>query len=437
MSFQYKYFVLALSLLIYHFEGSAQERISLQQCVEGSLLHNGVESQKESVDYITSAERLYLRKIIEPELSAFFVASYQSDVPDPNSALEFGFDFNLIAKDQYRSGVLLRQLIYGGGEYKLRREYSTIRGALLKNEIEQRALGLQDRVEELFFAILLLEKSNSILKSQIELQRENLSIASSLFLEGRVAVVDSISAEIALEEAISKGRALSLEIERLKKVLSTLTGVQIGASDFLEEPHFANSEVSKEGAFEDPLFERARLEGERLEYLSNLSTVAALPKLSLFAVGGYARPALDFYNNSPDLYGVVGLSLKVPITEWRDQKRYKSILLHRRRVLESSFEASKVNRNCTLAQIDSEIIKAKSKVEDSENQLIKYRKLVKRSTELFSKGELSLNQLNQAITLEYGAKISLERDKLEMLRHLYKQNKVSTPLIYSHTDEKD
>jgi len=413
--------------LILPFLSFSQNSISLEQCREGALLRYKSAEQREALDNLVKGKREYLRKIVEPELSAFFIASYQSAVTDPNSALEFGFDFELTAKDRYRSGLLIKQLIYGGGEYRLKGDYSRIEGELQKSAITKGELDLFRRVDELFFATLLMERSLALLERQLLLLQEKFSIAQRLLKEGRVASNQLLEAEIALEEAFGRKEGVEENIATLKGVLSSLTAIEIADGDSLVEPT-----PSLALKVEDPLFERGRLESQKIDLLASLSAAAARPKLHLFAVGGYGRPALDYFSNNFEPYGVVGLSLIVPISDWRGHNRYKRVLSYKGEMLKNSIELSSTLREAAIAEVEGEIRGSVRKIERGERLVERVRELSRVSMELFSLGELSSIELNEVLTREYSISISLERERLEYLRLLLNRGTIATDLIYSN-----
>src|ERR1035437_2814704 len=123
---------------------------------------------------ISNANKGYL-----PQLSFSAKATYQSDVTQIPASLgtvlsnltHQPFSFPALAKDQYQAVLEATQVIWDGGVISSQKKITNASTAVEKQKLEVDLYALKDRVNQLYFGILLLNeqlKQNEILKNDLQ-----------------------------------------------------------------------------------------------------------------------------------------------------------------------------------------------------------------------------------------------------------------------------
>ncbi|MGE0092577.1 MAG: TolC family protein [Bacteroidales bacterium] len=403
-------------------KANAQQVITLDKCREMALEGHGFEHRTKVLANEAEARVSYLEKMVRPQVSAFAVFSYQSDVPDPNSALEFGFDLVPLAKDQYRTGVLVKQQLYGGGEFRYKRELAGLDRLAGENDVYKSRVLLENSVDDLFFEILLLNESKKILESQYGMYCERVGQARALHDNGKVLVTQVLQLELALQKLEVQMEGLVLENDRLRGILAAVTGMDIGLEDSLVVP----GHMTVQETVADPFYERFDIEKRKVELSAKVSLSGARPRAYIFGVGGYARPGLDLFDNNPNVYGVAGLSLVIPISAWRDHRQFKRVLDYKMELLESARNSAQIERNASLAGVQGEIVALERKIENDKRLVEKCRNIRVVVTKLHNLGEVAAADVTEALTGEANAMVEMERHSLELLRARIRKNRLVT-----------
>ncbi len=247
-------------------------------------------------------------------LRAFGTVDYLSETPNPASMTDFPFVLHAIPRLQFNTGLLLSQPIYSGGQRRLKAERSEVGSALDRLEIDRQGIELDGAVDELYLGILLSRKREEILSRQLNAVRIKLSDARDAY-EAGVTYKDALLALEAQTSALEAELAGSAaQTQSALAMLSTLTGLPVDGSTELEMPVGEDLDA----AVTDPAFARLDLEARRIELEKQIARASALPSLKAVGVVGYGRPSLDFFDRQPATYWAVGLTLMIPISDWRD-----------------------------------------------------------------------------------------------------------------------
>jgi outer membrane protein TolC len=399
----------------------AQQSITIEECREKAFRNYLLDERDELYGREAEASVDYLRKWVRPEASAFAVISLQSDVPDVEKAMDFSLGMDPLSRDQYRTGVVVKQLLYDGGEFRYKRELTQLERKAGSNRVYLNRILLENRVDDIFFEALESQKSAMIVKQKVELLQERLSNAKALFDNGKILLNEVLLLEVVLEESIGQWNRMKAQERGLRGVLSALIGEEISPGDSLVLPRPGVKQPP-----EDPFYRNMALEKRMLLLSGKQSLASAMPRAYLFGVGGYASPALDIFDNSFKLYGVVGFSVVVPITAWRDHEKMKRVVSHKMKGVDMELNSMEIERRANIAKVDGAIDALVCKVESARLIMEKCERLRSVSVDLYDAGEISSEELSEAVTRESNAMLEYERCRLELLRARVKRNKIVT-----------
>ena len=206
----------------------AQEQISLEESYQ--LAKENYPSIKK-IDLISKTSNLEVEnvsKLFLPQISFSGQASYQSKTVDLSqiSQLLPGINIPEISKDQYKIMGEVNQLIYDGGQIKLQKEVIKTNNNFQAQNIETNFYAIKQRINTIYFSILLLEsqlRQNDLKKSSL-LEQLNKTEAALKYGTAYRSSVNELKAEVISVEMygieLQKNRTAFLEM------LSLFTGKQ-------------------------------------------------------------------------------------------------------------------------------------------------------------------------------------------------------------------
>jgi len=415
-------FLLAVLLLITGPDGKqallAQSTISLSECREAARSSHSFGKQMELLESAGRAGQDVLRKLITPEISGFAIASYQSDVTRFLAEDGFAADFSPMVKDQYRTGIYARQQIYDGGVYQQRSALAETEKNLKEASFERQQRMIENGVDELFLQAILLNKGHQILFNQKDILKNRQKQLEALYEEGKVFRVELLEAEAALIRIGSEIKELQASEKKVRAMLSTLTGIPVNPEDSLILPETEGKDTRKE----DPLFRQLRLEMERSTLSEKLSRSAAMPNIQAAGSAGYARPGLNLFSSDFDTYWIVGLSVSIPITDWRDHRKKSRLFAIERDQLGIRYDNMRREEELLLRELEGEIRKYKQLIQEDE-KLIETNKQIREEYEaMHDQGVASMTDLLQALSEESGAKLRKAGHQIEKIRLSLQRN---------------
>lgn len=319
-----------------------------------------------------------------PQLNLNGQATYQSEVTKVNVPIP-GINIPSPAKDQYKVYLDVKQTIYDGGLTKTGKslEQSGLAVDLQNTEVE--LYSLNDKVNQLYFAILLMDENEQVLKLKRAQLDERLKVLESGFRNGTVTSrdVELLKAERLLTEQ----QIGDIHAERQSGLgaLGLLTNQQLSENCVLAEPVLTQqgNQVTR------PELKYFDLLGNKLDQKSQLLQKSRNPKLFGFGQAGYGRPGLNMLKNTFDPYYLVGVGLSWTVFDWQQTGRNRKILEVQKEMIGSQRAAFDQNLSIALFRANESVKKAEQllKVDD---ELVNLREsIAKRSASQLENGILT------------------------------------------------
>ena len=163
-----KRMIFSFSFLLY--VAGAYAQITLEECQRKTqdnypLVHQYDLVEKTKEYNLENAAKGYL-----PQFALSAKASYQSDVTEIPVKLP-GVDLKGLPKDQYQVMLELQQKIWDGGGIRMQKKQTIAEAEVEKEKLNVDMYALNDRVNDLYFGILLLDeqiKQNTLLQDELE-----------------------------------------------------------------------------------------------------------------------------------------------------------------------------------------------------------------------------------------------------------------------------
>lgn len=233
-----------------------------------------------------------------PRISVYGQATIQNDVPSfpktlSNVLEQMGQNMRGLGKFQYKIGTEISQKIWDGGESRSLRELARSREEAERASVNVELYSVRQRVENLYFAILLTEKQIEENRLTYKLLLCSLEKLRAMYENGTAmqSDVDMMEAQaLVLNQCISEA---SQAAKGYRQALSLFMGEDVGDTE-IERPTGKVPEKFDSDRPELELFSSRLAVTEMSEKLTNTSL---LPKIGAFAQAYYGYPGFDYFSN--------------------------------------------------------------------------------------------------------------------------------------------
>lgn len=328
---------------------------------------------------LSNANKSYL-----PQLTLSAKATYQSDVTSLPDALAqtlekmTGKSISSVSKDQYQAVVEANQLIWDGGVIASQKKLTKASTEVDKKKLDVDLYALNERVEQLYFGILLIDeqlKQNAILKTELQTNYKKVEVYKSNGIANQ-ADLDAIMVEILNADQ----RDVELKISRKSylTVLGAFIGTKPAETTELQKP-LADLSVLNSTANLRPELSLFDAQNKLFDTQISLQNAGNMPRLGAFVQGGVGRPGLNMFVNQFSPFYIGGLRLSWNISNFYTQKNNLNKIEVNRKASEVQRETFLFNTNLKTEQQKADIEKLQSSVE-SDNKIIRLRTNIKTST---------------------------------------------------------
>lgn len=404
-----KYFLLLLTGIL-----SAQETITLSECYqlarENYPLIKKQDLIKKSGEYnVENALRGYL-----PQINIMGQATYQNDVTQfpiklPNVSVD------PLSKDQYKVFADVNQTIYDGGIIKNQKKAAELQSEIQTQQLEVELDKLKERINQLYFGILLTDKQLTQLQLTKTDINEGIKKAEAQLQNGVIfrSNLDALKAELVKTE--QKGIELQALKETYLQMLSYFIKKNLDAHTQLTVPEKALiSETNNRSELK--LFEAQK---NLIETQKKMINSKNTPKLGAFFQGGYGKPGFNMLKNEFDVFYMAGVRLNIPISGFYTKKNDLNLLKNQAQDIDIQKENFLFNLNFTEIQQKSELEKIQQLI-DKDDELIALRKSIKKaSLAQLENGVINTNDYLRDVNAEEQATLAKINHEIQYLLTQY------------------
>ena len=416
---------LSISLIISCFSiGLAQ---TLEECQRAAEQNYPLIRQYDLIEKTTELTVANIQKGWLPQISASAQATYQSDVvawPEQMGVIyqQMGLDMKGLKKDQYRVGIDINQTVYDGGAISSQAAIAREQGNVQAAQNEVNLYQVRRRVNEMYFALLLLEDQIRLNQDLQGLLAGNEKKLESMEKGGIASRSDYQNVKAERLNVAQQGTDLESQRRMLRTMLSALCGIEVNN---VQKPPIA--EIS--GVNNRPEMRLFTSQLRLADAQEKALNAALMPKLGVFAQGFYGYPGYnmfeDMISHKWSLNGMVGARLTWNIGALYTRKNDKAKIQLQRDMTENSRDVFLFNSNLEQIQQNEEIARYKQLMADDE-EIIALRSSVRKAAESkLSHGIIDVNDLVREINQENAAKVQRSIHEIQMLKEIY-DNKFTT-----------
>ena len=388
------------------------QTLTLEQANELARKNYPLFKQKE---LITQTEQLTIENLSKgyfPQLNITGQASYQSEVTKVEVPIP-GFQVPSLSKDQYKIVADVNQVIFDGGAIKQQKIVQKLNANVEQQKLEVELYRLKERVNQVFFGILLMEEQINLLKiAQADLQaglkRVQAQVDNGTALRSNL---NSLKAELLKTDQ----RFLELKENKssLLAALGLLTGTQPSENAILIKPVITSNDGT---GMDRPELKMFQGQTKLIAQQNKLIDVKLLPKFSGFFQGGYGRPGLNFLKNDFTTYYLSGLRLNWQLSNFYSSSKERRLLKLSMTSVDLQKETFLLNTNIQLQQQELEIQKWK-KLIDADREIISLRTSIKEAAKAQLDNEvITATDYIREVNAEDQAKHTLATHQLQLLQ---------------------
>jgi outer membrane protein TolC len=396
------------------------QALTLDECYSLARLNYPLIQQHDLINAVRdySIENVHTGRY--PQVSLNAQATYQSAVtriPIDNPQ----FRVQPLAKDQYKVYADFSQSVYDGGLIRKSSELQHAAATLENQKTEVDLYKLKDRVNQIFFGILLLEEQ----QTQTHIIRKDLeSSLNKIRASVEAGVSLKMQADQLLAEMLKTDQRI-IELAAIReayiKSLSLLTGKDLGPDSKFKAPENTITFSTDISRPEIKMFNDQRtLIGSQLA----LNLTKTQPKAALFLQTGYGRPGLNMLVNEFQTYYLGGVRLNWNLSGLWNIQRDRKISDLNLRMVDVQQQIFELNTRITANQFLSEINKLDALIRLDE-EIVSLRSRIKQAAQAqLDNGVISANDYLRELNAEDQANQNLLLHKIQ--RTLAQYNYAST-----------
>ena len=396
-------------------------QITLEQCRTKAREHYPAIRQYELVEQTRELSLSNASNAWLPQIMVGAQASWQTAVatfPELLSNLmkTQGMDIPGIRKDQYQASVQVDQPLWDGGQGRAQRELAEARALEQAGQLDVDMYALEQRIDDMYFGILMLESHISQSETMISLLKSNWEQAKAM-IRGGVALqsdADAIEAEI-----LQAGQSLSSlrsALDTYRQVLEIFIGEPL--PEELERP-------SMPRARETSRPELTLLDAKigTLTAQEGLIKTSILPRISLFAQGWYGYPGLDMFKSMTSAdwswNAIVGIRMNWNVSALFTRDNQLQQISTAKSQAEVQKDLFSFNTRLQSIGLDADVSRLQNQATE-DARICQLRRRIRQSAESqYRNGTITIAQLLKAITDETTAEAAAENHVLELLKIAY------------------
>ena len=399
--------------------------ITLEECQNLAQENYPLLKQYDVLDNVTEYTVDNIAKGWLPQISASAQATLQNRVaalPEQLTTIltEMGGNLKGLSKAQYRIGLDVNQTVWEGGAIKNAQNVARLQNEVQRAQTDVDMYGIRERVNEVYFGMLLIEERINLNKTLISTLSANKEKLERMQKGGTASGADVASVEAEVLKAEQQNTQLQTMRSGYMKVLSLLIGKDETEIGNLEKPaeRMVSHEVNRPEL--SLLDKRLQLTDAQEKSLKS----GLMPRISLFAQGYYGYTGYDMfhdmYHRAPTVNGLIGARITWNISNLYTNKNDRAKLALERKSIENQREVFLFNNNLKTRQ-ENEIITGQRKMLADDDRIISLRETVRKAAESkLQHGIIDTSNLIREINNENEARISKSAHEIELLKQIYR-----------------
>lgn len=403
----------------------AGAQVTVEECVEKATTNYPAIARYGLLQHSESIELRDINSSWYPRIGIYGQATGQNSVPSFPVVLsdmlsKLGQSMDGLGKFQYKGGVEVNQTIWDGGAAPRRRDLVRAGNAAQTAAVDVEMYAIRERVENLFFAVLLIEDQIEINRLTADILSSNLAKLQSMFRNGTAMQADCDMLEARLL-TVSQGIATAeYAVKGYREMLGLFTGEDMSSATLLRPavPALPSGEPSRP---ELSLFESRMAVNDASERLSD---AAIMPRVGAFVQAYYGYPGMDYFksmmNRDPSFNLLAGVKISWNIDSFytrKDRSRKRDI--ENQQIL-ADLDIFLFNTDLQSAS-ERQTIEGLRKVMADDGRIVELQTNVRRVAESqLTNGVIDVTALLTKIADESQASLTAKYHEIQLIQEIYK-----------------
>lgn len=388
--------------------------LTIDSCYEKATRNYPLIKQYDLIDKsagynISNAGKNYLPQFSATAIAGYIIKGLPSMLPSTVESSEDKFQFIGIGQ--------INQTIWDGGATRTQKEIIKAGAEAEKAEVDVALHSIHERINQLFFGILLMDEQLQVMNILTDNLNRNLK-AVKLSNENGIAYSSDVD-EVRVELLKVEQRIIEIRFVRegYINMLAMMIGEPVSANITLEKPivesGFTNLSINR------PELNLYQFQRNLVESQSEINKVGNMPKVGLIGAGVMIQPGVAFGVEKINSLAIAGLSVS-----WNTNSIYKSsnnreltkISLDR---ISNRQETFLFNTKLQMTQQSSEIEKQRAIVA-KDQEIVALKSAIKKAYEQkYQNGMCTMNDLLAATNGEAEARSSQALHEAQLLLSVY------------------
>lgn len=408
--------IITLSLLCLVSIPTMSQTMTLEECQQSARENFPMIKQLSLLDKslefnISNANKAYLPQVSITAIEGYIFSGLPSFAPGGSS--ESGFKFIGIGQ--------INQTIWDGGATKAQKNILQASNEVDKSTIEVTAYAVRDRVNQLYFGVLLIEEQ----LRQLDLLRQNLernlSKVKQSADQGLAYTSDADEVKVEMLKIDQRKDEFTYARRSYLLMLSLMTGKNVSQEQTLTRPAapVGGAEIRRP---ELTLYQSQRMLAEQQD---KLSKVGYMPKVGLLALGVRLEPGASMGLNTLSSLSLAGINLSWNTAGLYRNKNNKALTKVTVDRIQNQQETFLWNTNIDLSRKRLDIEKQVS-ILSKDQEIIALRSSIKKAYELkYQNGVCTVQDLVVAVNAESEAISNKAMHEIQLLLSQYEQSHFS------------
>lgn len=408
--------IITLSLLCLVSIPTMSQTMTLEECQQSARENFPMIRQLSLLDKslefnISNANKAYLPQVSITAIEGYIFSGLPSFAPGGSS--ESGFKFIGIGQ--------INQTIWDGGATKAQKNILQASNEVDKSTIEVTAYAVRDRVNQLYFGVLLIEEQ----LRQLDLLRQNLernlSKVKQSADQGLAYTSDADEVKVEMLKIDQRKDEFTYARRSYLLMLSLMTGKNVSQEQTLTRPAAPvdGAEIRRP---ELTLYQSQRMLAEQQD---KLSKVGYMPKVGLLALGVRLEPGASMGLNTLSSLSLAGINLSWNTAGLYRNKNNKALTKVTVDRIQNQQETFLWNTNIDLSRKRLDIEKQVS-ILSKDQEIIALRSSIKKAYELkYQNGVCTVQDLVVAVNAESEAISNKAMHEIQLLLSQYEQSHFS------------
>lgn len=398
--------------------------LTIEQCVEKARDNYPMVKKYDLLAYTLDIELSDINKGWLPRIGVYGQVTAQNVVPSFPESLsgvlqQIGQPMKGLGKLQYKAGVDVSQTIWDGGVSHVQRELRRAGTAAEQSALDVEMYAVRQRVENLYFAILLTEEQIAQNRNTMTLLDATLERLKAMLRNGTAmqSDVDMIEAQsLTVVQGIAQAESA---LNGYRTVLELFIGESLQGVELIRPDSVMPSELQSDRP-EIRLFDTRIASADASRRLAD---TALMPKVGLFAQAYYGYPGFDYFKSmiTRDLSFNIMAGVKV---SWNIDSFYTKRNVSRRNRLDiagimAEKETFLFNSDMQVAS-QLEKIRGIRDVMKDDSRIMALRANVRKSAESqLQNGIIDTTALLTKITDENQAALTARYHEIQLVQEIY------------------